>query len=117
MRCELPPIGWACTREAGHDGPCAAVPADSADDYVAYLRYVQRYGGTRIVLCDSDEEGAFKVYRRPQAKANETAPTEELEELAHVFHDKTDCKLEGWEYCRAFADVVIAAGWRKGGGK
>lgn len=23
--CKLPPEGWACTREAGHDGPCAAV--------------------------------------------------------------------------------------------
>jgi hypothetical protein len=25
--CCLPPVGWACTREAGHPGPCAAVPA------------------------------------------------------------------------------------------
>jgi multisubunit Na+/H+ antiporter MnhB subunit len=23
--CEKPPAGWLCTREAGHDGPCAAV--------------------------------------------------------------------------------------------
>lgn len=21
----IPPAGWACTREAGHEGPCAAV--------------------------------------------------------------------------------------------
>lgn len=26
MRCLLPPEGWACTREPGHDGPCAAIP-------------------------------------------------------------------------------------------
>lgn len=26
--CRLPPNGWACTRKAGHDGPCAAVPTD-----------------------------------------------------------------------------------------
>lgn len=25
-RCTRPPEGWACTREADHDGPCAAVP-------------------------------------------------------------------------------------------
>lgn len=24
--CTLPPAGWYCTREAGHDGPCAAPP-------------------------------------------------------------------------------------------
>lgn len=24
--CTIPPEGWACTRTAGHDGPCAAVP-------------------------------------------------------------------------------------------
>jgi len=25
-QCTMPPIGWACTREPGHEGPCAAVP-------------------------------------------------------------------------------------------
>lgn len=24
--CTLPPDGWRCAREGGHDGPCAAVP-------------------------------------------------------------------------------------------
>jgi len=24
MRCQLPPAGWFCTREPGHEGPCAA---------------------------------------------------------------------------------------------
>lgn len=24
--CEAPPEGWFCTRDAGHDGPCAARP-------------------------------------------------------------------------------------------
>jgi hypothetical protein len=38
--CKLPPDGWTCTREGGHDGPCAAIPsapeaaaADLGDDY------------------------------------------------------------------------------------
>jgi hypothetical protein len=26
MRCNLPPKGWRCNAEAGHDGPCAAWP-------------------------------------------------------------------------------------------
>jgi len=30
-KCEIPPKGWMCTREAGHSGPCAAVPADLND--------------------------------------------------------------------------------------
>ena len=28
-KCELPPAGWVCTREPGHDGPCAAVASDT----------------------------------------------------------------------------------------
>lgn len=25
-QCKVPPEGWYCTREPGHDGPCAAYP-------------------------------------------------------------------------------------------
>lgn len=24
-QCTIPPKGWRCTRDAGHEGPCAAV--------------------------------------------------------------------------------------------
>lgn len=24
--CQMPPLGWYCTRQAGHEGPCAAWP-------------------------------------------------------------------------------------------
>ena len=27
LKCELPPAGWLCTREPGHVGPCATIPA------------------------------------------------------------------------------------------
>lgn len=27
--CDRPPVGWSCTRDAGHDGPCAAVPTSA----------------------------------------------------------------------------------------
>lgn len=29
--CELPRGPWRCTREAGHDGPCAAVPYENSE--------------------------------------------------------------------------------------
>lgn len=28
-RCTRPPAGWWCSRDAGHDGPCAAHPLDT----------------------------------------------------------------------------------------
>jgi hypothetical protein len=28
QKCTIPPAGWRCTLEAGHDGPCAAWPAE-----------------------------------------------------------------------------------------
>lgn len=27
-RCQVPPKGWRCTREPGHEGPCAALPEE-----------------------------------------------------------------------------------------
>lgn len=30
-KCQKPPAGWTCTRPAGHDGPCAAVPTSAAE--------------------------------------------------------------------------------------
>ncbi|WOB06517.1 hypothetical protein [Piscinibacter gummiphilus] len=27
QQCNVPPPGWRCTRQAGHDGPCAAIEA------------------------------------------------------------------------------------------
>jgi hypothetical protein len=35
-----------------------------SDDYVAWLRYVRAGERTRIEVCDSNAERAFKVYRR-----------------------------------------------------
>lgn len=31
LACGLPPVGWYCTRGAGHDGPCAASPSVSEE--------------------------------------------------------------------------------------
>lgn len=54
------------------DIPFSIIPSDLTvvllDDHVAWCRYVN--DGNRIVLCDSDAEGAFKVYRASQLKEN-----------------------------------------------
>lgn len=30
-QCNIPPKGWRCIREPGHDGPCAAMPVSDRD--------------------------------------------------------------------------------------
>ncbi len=39
-RCEVPPQGWWCSREPGHDGPCAARPSMEPDVERAAVRRV-----------------------------------------------------------------------------
>lgn len=42
--CELAPPGWHCTRDAGHDGPCAAVPDEQRDPGLVTEAYEQDHG-------------------------------------------------------------------------
>lgn len=37
-RCLVPPTGWTCSREPGHDGPCAASPACTFAERLAEAR-------------------------------------------------------------------------------
>lgn len=50
--CDVPPAGWTCSREPGHDGPCAARPLQlrpgqivevphMRQDYVDFIHYAQ----------------------------------------------------------------------------
>ena len=32
--CHAPPLGWRCTRKAGHEGPCAAVEYEDEKQFV-----------------------------------------------------------------------------------
>ena len=44
------------------------------DNYVAWLRYRHGYNdNVQIEVCDSDSEGAFKVYRHPERTQAEPA--------------------------------------------
>lgn len=45
--CDIPPVGWKCSRTAGHDGPCAATPAPSDQeklDYPAIFSEIREQG-------------------------------------------------------------------------
>ena len=33
--CDVPPLGWRCTRAKGHEGPCAAVECPEDIEFVA----------------------------------------------------------------------------------
>ncbi len=54
----------------GYSGPCPKPPLkDESDDFVAYLRFRKRADNENIKwlsVCNSTDEGAFKVYRRPK---------------------------------------------------
>lgn len=39
-KCELPPIGWYCTLESGHEGPCPTHP----DDTTIYQMALNQWG-------------------------------------------------------------------------
>jgi hypothetical protein len=52
-QCGVPPEGWVCSREAGHDGPCAArrrivAVAPGTPEYDALLREA------RETVCEFD---------------------------------------------------------------
>lgn len=40
IECQLPPEGWRCTREAGHDGPCAAIQLYVSDNENSFYKTI-----------------------------------------------------------------------------
>lgn len=40
-KCNLPKNGWKCKRDAGHDGPCAALPIAQPSEDSARLDVIQ----------------------------------------------------------------------------
>lgn len=53
--CKTPPEGWYCTRECGHDGPCAAYP-DGFDDTNLEDYFLTGLGTFDTKDCISSEE-------------------------------------------------------------
>jgi hypothetical protein len=78
--CDVPPNGWRCSREKGHEGPCAASridAADSQDERTANDEYVKLYR-------DGD------VYRALRSDAKGIA----------------ELQMEGWELARAASSAT-----------
>ena len=96
------PLGETMFKFHGYSGPCPKPPLPKpADDYVAWCRY----SGKSIVTCDSDAEGAFRVYRRSDA-----ATIEDLERQRN-FLEQNETVL--WEVLKipdgsTIHDVVAA---------
>ena len=50
VNCGRPPAGWYCTREPGHEGPCAASPDPRVSEKATYIKcesyttYTPRFG-------------------------------------------------------------------------
>lgn len=62
--CDVPPLGWRCTRGKGHEGPCAAV--ECPEDIALVERGMKRLRTTRAELTKkhgTPPEFAAAVYR------------------------------------------------------
>lgn len=64
--CTVPPEGWFCTRPAGHDGPCAAVPIAGPKEKVQAV-----YDAIAVVQADPTTLDLFT--RSAQGELNRVA--------------------------------------------
>jgi hypothetical protein len=58
------PTATTCHAHAKEQPPVQ--PAGDVDDYVAWLCWRGNDSHRHLVLCDSDADGAFKIYRKPK---------------------------------------------------
>jgi len=56
--CMLPPHGWECTRQAGHEGPCAAKPTRSLAEAAAEFVATHFPEATEATICNAQEPPA-----------------------------------------------------------
>lgn len=57
--CEYPPPGWFCTREPGHEGPCAAWPAS---EMAGRVREFTRSDVVELVAADHEYDEAVNLF-------------------------------------------------------
>ena len=65
-RCKLPPSGWYCTRDPGHDGPCAAYASTAYSGWASPTlgRVYDDVEKLRINLAQHPESGIDEALRR-----------------------------------------------------
>ena len=90
----------------------------TTDNYVGYCRYIEHPDyPTRIVLCDSDTPGAFKVYRHAAAPSQESAPTteplfgREAKVRAKQESAPQNAATQDEQWCNGMAEC-LACGWK-----
>lgn len=103
LHCTVPPEGWSCSREPGHEGPCAASPVgvnakDAVDTLIAVLEeigYTQEFAaahpdmkvsdGVRMFIAQKNEDLALQLKYMKAVHAEEKSRREALEaDLAKV---------------------------------
>jgi hypothetical protein len=69
--CDVPPAGWTCSREAGHDGPCAARPLNLHPGQIIevpapHVRYLDYHDYWQMAQAEDARVAATWAAREPQ---------------------------------------------------
>lgn len=116
-QCEIPPLGWRCTRAPGHEGPCAAVPAPEDVGFVlrgmARLRAAEAIPSpaapTAPVTTVEDERARYEAqFPKPEA-LKWTGAEYELVDRDCVNSYFVDRWVGGWRAWLARAALSTAA--------
>jgi len=92
-RCEMPPVGWTCSRDNGHDGPCAASPDTGSTKY------------ERAVL---DAMFGQAIKQRDKALAERDALNDEVDRLkANQMPDGGEWRTEYGQFDVDFGETVF----------
>lgn len=60
-QCAIPPEGWWCSREAGHEGPCAARPTQQHDEPSPVAWLYESEAGDKELILDCNGEYARRL--------------------------------------------------------
>lgn len=112
--CSLPPVGWKCTRTAGHDGPCAAVkvqePNTESNSAVLYakgneLAEAKTHDHLIVISVQSKQDDVFDtaLFTSPQAQAGVGELVKSLEFCRDKMKSSTRCHPNAVEYLIAEA--------------
>lgn len=95
-KCQLPPKDWSCTREPGHDGPCAAIPISDWEYYreempggagiTIFFHTVREAGGKNIARFH-DEGIARRIAELPQLERELIVKDAEIARLRTSLQD------------------------------
>lgn len=126
-QCDRPPEGWRCTRNKGHDGPCAATPAPEAAPTTALTQISDllssMFSGARAHVRGEDEEvvgytvrngalhkivGILASYRPVIIPANLPKAHETITGLLCGTSEAAPSAKEGeWRFFNVYADTEV----------